>query len=204
MTPCRPPTRRLLRPPQPNPVSTLDRPELDKRAAKLLKHLGFGTVPVPIDRVAKKLGAQLRYSPLDEELSGMVFIRDGVPIIGVNSLHHPNRQRFTIAHEVAHLQLHAEEVAKAVHVDKGFPETALRRSSISATGLERIEIEANAFAASLLMPLHALEEALSKHPVDIGDETGLMRLAKLFRVSPATLQYRLRSLDPQAPSTKRR
>jgi Zn-dependent peptidase ImmA (M78 family) len=55
---------------------------------------------VPVDRIAKGLGAQLRFSPLDEELSGMIYISDGTPIIGINSLHHPNRQRFSIGYEI--------------------------------------------------------------------------------------------------------
>ena len=69
----------------------------DIRAKELLEKCGFHKIPIPVERIAKSLGAQVRYSPLDEELSGMVFIKDGIPIIGVNSLHHPNRQRFTIA-----------------------------------------------------------------------------------------------------------
>jgi Zn-dependent peptidase ImmA (M78 family) len=36
----------------------------------------------------------------------MIYISDGMPIIGINSLHHPNRQRFSIGHEIGHLVLH--------------------------------------------------------------------------------------------------
>src|SRR5262249_22745239 len=85
-------------------------------AQELLDELGITTIPVPLEEIAKHLGAQLRFSPLDEELSGMAFIKDDVPIIGVNALHHPNRQRFTIAHEIAHLRLHKEYISNAVHV----------------------------------------------------------------------------------------
>ena len=76
------------------------RQKICKQAAELLEQHKVTTPPVPIDRIAKLLGIQLRFSPLDEELSGMIFIRDKVPIVGVNSLHHPNRQRFTLAHEM--------------------------------------------------------------------------------------------------------
>ena len=44
--------------------------------------------------------------------------------------------------------LHASELKKAVHVDKG----SLRRDRVSAAGTDMLEIEANAFAAELLMP----------------------------------------------------
>ena len=53
--------------------------------------------PVPVERIAKALGAQLRFSPLDDELSGMLYVKEDTSIIGVNVLQHPNRQRFTIA-----------------------------------------------------------------------------------------------------------
>ena len=73
---------------------------LETRAKKLLDKLDIRGVPVPVEKIARALGAQIRFSPLDEELSGLIFIKDGVPVVGVNSLHHPNRQRFTIAHEI--------------------------------------------------------------------------------------------------------
>lgn len=168
--------------------------ELDKLAASLLVSLKIDAIPVPVDRVARRLGAQLRYSPLDSELAGMVFIKDGVPIIGVNSLHQPNRQRFTIAHEIAHLHLHEREVAAAVHVDKGFPDAALRRDKRSADGSELLEIEANRFASALLMPRSAVESELRAHPIDIEDPSAMERMAKRFRVSGAALQFRLRGL----------
>src|SRR6202022_1163955 len=118
-------------------------------AKELLAKLNIRTVPIPVDRIAKALGAQLRYSPLDEELSGMIFIKEGIPIIGVNSLHHPHRQRFTIAHEIGHLELHRRFITDQIHVDKKF--TVLMRDPNSATGTDRLEIEANRFAAELLM-----------------------------------------------------
>jgi Zn-dependent peptidase ImmA (M78 family) len=140
------------------------------------------------------MGAQLRYSPLDDELAGMVFIKDGVPIIGVNSLHHPNRQRFTIAHEIAHLHLHRAEVERAVHVDKGWPDFALKRDAMSATGSNTLEIEANKFAAALLMPKDAVIEALNGEPWEPENEAAIEQLAKRFRVSFLTVQHRLTTI----------
>jgi Zn-dependent peptidase ImmA (M78 family) len=146
---------------------------------------------VPVDRIAKSLEAQLRYSPLDEEISGMIYIKDGIPIIGVNSLHHPNRQRFTIAHEIGHLELHRDVISAHVHVDKQFP--ILMRDSTSAFGTELIEIQANQFAAELLIPTAFLNQALGNKPFDIDDETPLDALAKKLRVSKQALEYRIRN-----------
>ena len=119
-------------------------------ARNLLDTLGIRTVPVPLEKVGEHFGATIRFAPLDEELSGIIFIRDEVPIIGINSIHHPNRQRFTLAHEFGHLVLHKHLITSMVHVDKKLP--FFMRDAKSATGTDKIEIEANQFAAELLMP----------------------------------------------------
>jgi Zn-dependent peptidase ImmA (M78 family) len=175
-------------------MANLRKQSVETRANKLLASLGIREIPVPVDKLAKSLGARVRYSPLDEELSGFIYIKDGVPIIGINSLHHPNRQRFTIAHEIAHLQLHPEFITNAVHVDKQFAESVLKRDTSSATGTERFEVEANQFAAALLMPGHILDELLEESPIDIEDESSIEGWAKEFFVSKAALQYRIRNL----------
>jgi Zn-dependent peptidase ImmA (M78 family) len=166
------------------------------KVEELLSRFSIRTPPVPVDRIAKGLGAQLRFSPLDEELSGMIFISGYTPIIGVNSLHHPNRQRFSIAHEIGHLVLHRPLISGKVHVDKEFRvqlET-LNRDAISALGTESIEIEANQFAAELLMPTTWLRQALAGKPFDIDNEGPLEDLSKKFRVSRQALEYRIRNL----------
>lgn len=137
------------------------------------------------------MGAQVRYSPFDDDLSGMIYIKDGIPIIGVNSLHHPHRQRFTIAHELGHLELHREMITSKVHVDKDFP--VLMRDPKSATGTEKVEIEANQFAAELLMPEALIKQALENEPFDIDDDSPIEELAKKFRVSRQALEYRIRT-----------
>src|SRR5271155_2370786 len=109
-----------------------------QRARDLLQRLDIRNVPVPVERVAKAVGAQVIFSPLDDELSGMVFVKENQIIIGVNSLHHPNRQRFTISHEIGHLELHKEIISSNIHVDKKF--TVLMRDNNSATGTDRVEI----------------------------------------------------------------
>jgi Zn-dependent peptidase ImmA (M78 family) len=151
----------------------------------------FGTrgPPVLVDKIAKSLGAELRYSPLDDELSGMIFIKDGTPIIGVNSLHHPNRQRFTIAHEIGHLVLHRAKLSSAVHVDKVF-----QRGVVATLGTDQDEIDANRFAAALLIPKAFLDAATAGERFDIDDDRPMERLAKLFRVSRQMLEFRFQNL----------
>lgn len=169
----------------------------ETQAQKLLDELGITATPVPLEKIAKHLGAQLRFSPLDEELSGMIFVKGGVPIIAINSLHHPNRQRFTIAHEIAHLCLHRDHITSTVHVDKDFPVSVLRRDAMSAEGTERLEIQANQFAAALLMPRNLLAHLMATVRTDIEKEPPLDEWAKKFKVSKATLEFRIRNLSQE-------
>lgn len=158
-----------------------------EEARELIKKFLIKSAPVPVERIARSLGVKVEYAPFDDELSGMAFIKEGVPVIGVNSLHHPNRQRFTLAHELAHVWLHRKDLEKAVHVDKG----SLRRDRVSAQGTDSKEREANAFAAELLMPEAFLSAAFGEKKVDLEDDTVLEAVAKKFRVSLMALQHRL-------------
>ena len=177
----------------PSKQTSADRPE--RAASVVLERFGFtDTLPVPIEKIAKNLGAVVRYSPLDAELSGMIYIKDGVPIIGVNALNHVNRQRFTIAHECGHLELHRDLLTAAVHVDKEFAVPALlNRDQQSALGTEPIEIQANRFAAALLVPYGLLERQLEGAQADIDDDSPTENLARKFRVSKQMMDFRLKS-----------
>lgn len=168
------------------------RPNPDKArtaAREIIATFGIKAPAVPVERIVKSKGIVLQYAPLDEELSGMAYIKDGVAIIGVNALHHPNRQRFSIAHELAHHELHADELRKAVHVDKVF--RVLHRDVVASQGVDALEIDANAFAAELLMPEAFLKDALDDAGLDIEDDDSVEALARKFRVSPSAMRYRL-------------
>jgi Zn-dependent peptidase ImmA (M78 family) len=164
-----------------------DRARASARA--ILREFGVSAPPVPVERIIKSRKIVLQYAPLDEDLSGMAYIKDGTGIIGVNALHHPNRQRFSAAHELGHHVLHVPEISKAVHVDKGI--RVLFRNDVSALGTEPMEIEANAFASELLIPGDLLAAALEGGGVDLEDEAAIEALARRFRVSPSAMRFRL-------------
>ncbi|MCY4262213.1 MAG: ImmA/IrrE family metallo-endopeptidase [Candidatus Dadabacteria bacterium] len=161
-------------------------------AQELLQSNKVTEPPVPVVRIIKKLGVRLLFSPLDSELSGIIYINTDRPIIGVNALHHPNRRRFTIAHECGHLILHKAQITKEVHIDKAFP--MLMRNSVSAAGVDKMEIEANLFAAELLMPELFLTKALGSESFDIDDESAVSTLANSFKVSSSAMRFRLGNL----------
>ena len=155
-------------------------------AVRLLKEQNITHPPVPVDRLAEALGAQVRYLPCEAELSGMLF-RDGENvIIGVNSRHHVHRQRFTIAHECGHLLLHK---GKDVYIDRSFRINL--RADLSSEAVDPDEIEANRFAAELLMPHRMLLEDLVGRQVDIENEDGIKELASRYRVSAQAMTHRL-------------
>ena len=128
---------------------------------------------------------------LEGDISGFLLRRDdGSPVIGVNS-HHPRvRQRFTVAHELGHYLLGDED---SLHIDRKF-ELKLR-SNLSSQGVDSDEIEANLFAAELLMPVFLLNQDLEDtQPFDISDESEIRKLARKYGVSSQALMIRISSL----------
>jgi Zn-dependent peptidase ImmA (M78 family) len=162
------------------------------QASVLVKRLGLKAPPVPVDKLAKVLGVRIEYTPFDDELSGMAFIASGKPVIGVNSNHPPNRQRFTIAHELGHVVLHRAKLDATVMIDKG--KNFMPRDQKSAEGIDPLEVQANAFASELLMPDWLIRPILAESSRDIQDDAYLMSIAQRFRVSLAALQNRLARL----------
>ncbi|MBS1906184.1 MAG: ImmA/IrrE family metallo-endopeptidase [Actinobacteria bacterium] len=130
-----------------------DDDEIDRIAADVRTAAGLDTDEVipNVIRAAERLGCVVL--PLDRELGrhwGMSLTVDGIPVIRVARPSHDadldipgDRQRFTVAHEVGHLVLHAGSTQPAT------PSEAAR-----------MEQQANRFAASFLVPGDAALEDL--------------------------------------------
>lgn len=139
-------------------------------------------VPVDLNKVAEKLGLKIFSSEkLPPDISGML-VRDEKSdtksgfVIYVNSKESAARQRFTAAHEIGHFLLHRESVGH------GIKDNFLLRSPGMSN---KQEVEANKFAAELLMPM----DLVARH-VESGTNTP-KALAKAFGVSEVAMSIRL-------------
>jgi Zn-dependent peptidase ImmA (M78 family) len=159
---------------------------------QLLKKNRIQSAPVPIEEVAVSLGVTVLREPTDDDLSGFLFRdrkRKSV-VVGVNANHHPNRQNFTIGHELGHFLLHE---GNEVHVDRGFQ--IKLRNEASSTGVDVEERESNLFAAELLMPARFLQKDFEKiDGLDLNNESVVGELADKYGVSSQAMTFRLANL----------
>ncbi|MEE8106175.1 MAG: ImmA/IrrE family metallo-endopeptidase [Planctomycetota bacterium] len=153
-------------------------------ADRLIVKLQISEPPVDVEWVARQLDVSVVYKPLEETVSGVLVKQGEQASIGVNALHHTNRQRFTVAHEIAHHILHPNN--PTVFVDQFM--IHFRDGTAPASPMED---EANAFAAALLMPARFLRGDFATRKIDASDETAVRSLAQRYGVSPQALTIRL-------------
>ena len=166
---------------------------LEARAEKTLRDTDTLRVPVAIDRVAQRLNLTMEAGALGEDVSGMLIIRGERGAIGYNSAHARVRQRFTIAHEIAHFLLHAKRDGKPQLFIDGY--MSFRRDATSSTGADREEVEANKLGAALLMPRSLVQKEIRGNDLNLDDEESINLLAKRFQVSAAAMSNRLMTLQ---------
>lgn len=138
----------------------------------LLRKFGVKAPPIPVEGIVRDLGISLVRSTTSTS-PGIADAKGDQATITVRSTEAPVRQRFTIAHELGHLLLHS--VSRPM-----FRETTF-------SGDDQ-EIEANKFAAALLMPLWMVEDATRSKNAS-GDS-----LCRLFDVSEKAMSIRLSQL----------
>jgi Zn-dependent peptidase ImmA (M78 family) len=171
-------------------------PKADTEAAKLLQSAGIASSPVDVDGLAKRVGATIVAEALDPEVSGVLYRRPDGVVIAVNRDHALSRRRFTVAHELGHLLLHQGRPLIVDHVVRARINLRDHRSSLAT---EREEIEANRFAANLLMPADLVNDQLTKQLRRSPDEQQTIdALAKKFGVSPQAMEFRLTNLGLRA------
>jgi len=169
----------------------MKRNEIERRAADLRTSCGVIAPPVPVEQIAIYKGIQVVRSAAEWSESGFLLRDNERIIIGVNSRNSPRRQRFTIAHELGHWCLHE---GKPLIVDQSV--MINKRDDVSSQATDSQEIDANYFAAELLMPKQFVADAVRRHMRTSGGsrEEFVTALARDFDVSTEAMGWRLINL----------
>jgi Zn-dependent peptidase ImmA (M78 family) len=164
--------------------------EIERKAEHLLEECGAMRTPIPLDTVVHHLDLTAQARPL-ADASGVLVVENGRGMIGYNVNHSRVRQRFTIAHEIGHFVMHAgNEHQQRLFVDRSM----FRRDEDSSTGNDQQEVDANQFAAALLMPAMLIKAEITSSRFDLDDEEDVSNLARRFNVSGAAMTFRLKNL----------
>ena len=141
-------------------------------AATILEHWRINDTPVPVEKIVRAMGVEIQLVDT-EDFAGFSETSEDRAVVKIRSRDARVRQRFTLAHEICHVLWHPTGVQ---YRDADFMPSSHR------------EVEANGFAAGLLMPEWMVRSAMTA----IGYEP--LRLAAMFDVSTASMNYRLRQL----------
>lgn len=144
-----------------------------------------------LELIAFARGALVRYASLDGSEARIAMI-GGKAVITVSShIAQLQRRRFSIAHELGHLEMHARQASMIVCIDDDLAEWNLG-------GKEKdLEVQANQFAASLLMPGQFISPRIEDREPSITD---IAQLAEEFDTSltATAIRYCQLSREPVA------
>ena len=139
--------------------------QADAMARRLRRELGLGNAPVfaPIE-LLESLGVRIVEVEADDKFDGTSTKADNIPLIVLNATYEPERKRFTLFHEVAHLILRFENGAD----------------------VERL---CNTFASEMLIPVSVLYTRLGNHRKTLTLEE-LKGLQRDYGISIEALMYK--------------
>lgn len=159
-----------------------------RKAEEVRSHLRLGLGPVPdVDHAAEMLGITVFRTDLGDDIATCAsgaFLnhpRVGFAIV-VNMTMTPGRQRFTVAHEIAHALFHSQNHGGA---------------SVSTSRRNGRERFADAFAAAFLMPPAGLKRFAETYNIgsQITDPADAIRIQRYFNTSWAMTLVGLRHLN---------
>lgn len=164
------------------------------QADHLIKQFQCSGPRIDVERIAIGLRLSVVRANLGHDVSGLLVTNKGTSFVCIHEDHHPKRQRFTIAHEIGHHVLrHQFQSGDHVHVDLGY--FISQRGPRASTGLDPKEVEANQFAAALLMPEGLVRREVAalagKKPLL---DSHVEQLVTLFDVSEQAMTIRLSNL----------
>ena len=154
---------------------------MDPREAEIVRR-HTATIPVRVGELAAELGLRVYKSPLAPNISGLIRpAEDGNGFeVRVNKYEVAERQRFTLAHEIAHFLIHKSDIRS------GVVDSVMYRSALTS----RKEAEANRLAADIIMPASAVRKELAANG-GVATEEAASQLASAFKVSLPAMRVRL-------------
>lgn len=136
--------------------------------------------PIKVGSIAKELGIEVKSATLGAGISGEIKRSGDSYIIRINRHDVKARQRFTVAHEIAHYLLHKDKIGD------GIVDDILYRSLLS----DDMEAQANRLAADIIMPLSYLKTKFKEyHPLK--EEEKIEKIANDLEVSITAIKIRL-------------
>lgn len=172
-------------------MSTITQKSALQKAIDLAKHSeGY----IDVIKLAGLFGVGVFIREMEEEESAFIEYREkeGTFSIVVNPKHSKLRQRFSIAHELAHFVLHPEKVKKHRRVD---------RKGEKSLSMEE-EKKADELAATILMPEPLVKQFVNEVSINTKkplDKSVISILADHFNVSPLVAIMRMRKLGCYVP-----
>lgn len=136
--------------------------------------------PVMVGEIAKELGISVRRISLGSAIAGQLMPDRKSPsgyTALINSDDAITRQKFTLAHEIAHFVLHRDLITDGVIDD------TMYRSELG----NKLETQANQLAADIIMPIRLVKKALFQ-------TNDPKNLARMFQVSEQAMKIRLNGI----------
>ena len=140
-------------------------------------------LPIKLGALAEHFGLIVKVTTLEIGISGEISPltpASNTYKIRINRHEVRQRQRFTLAHEIAHFLLHQDKIGH------GIVDNILFRSTLS----NALEAEANRLAADILMPEAAIKAWRTENPA-VSKRDSLTSLAEKFDVSEDAMAVRL-------------
>ncbi len=142
-----------------------------QQAEALAQQFGYMEPPVDVRAIAEGLGIEIIEMTLPNWFFGVLVNIEDEFYISLNKGMPDHRKNFTIAHEIAHHQLHGEELTYMKNVKRDY-----------------FHREADVYAAELCMPSEMVRAEAQKWCGDY------RFLAKLFSVSETAMVRKLQEL----------
>ena len=161
--------------------------EIEIAAENVLEKNNVRAAPVPVEDIARKESILIGQAD-GKNISGVLLRKQWVAYIALNSKEPPLRQRFTLAHEMGHYFLHP---GKNTFVEFRDNKDKEREEVVRSPK----EIEANKFAAALLMPRKLVLKDLASFSESGVSANQLALLANKYQVSEKAMSYRLINLN---------